>query len=118
MKLQLSISQKQLTIKTYCFERKKKCFPILNEKLLEEGLLRANTPFMFTNEVFYNVCNEWEKLNIKWETIAFFIKDALNCAQKVLFQSLAPRSVAIKNKFKICQKVKRQKYGQNMKTIF
>ena len=63
----------------------------------EEGLLRANTPFAFTNEVFY-ICNEREKLNIKWQTIALFITDALNCTQKVLSQSLALKFVAMKNK--------------------
>ena len=60
------------------FERKNKSFPFLDEKLLE-GLIKANTPFVFTNEVFYKICNEWEKLNIKWETIALFITDVLNC---------------------------------------
>ena len=76
------------------FEKKSKSFSFLDE----EGLLRANTPFAFTNEVFYNICNEREKLNIKWETIALFITDALNCTQKVLFQSLATKFVAMKNK--------------------
>ena len=35
------------------FERKKS-FPFIEKKLLE-GLLRANTPFVFTIEVFYNI---------------------------------------------------------------
>ena len=68
------------------------------KKILGEGLLKANTLFMFTNEVFNNICSEREKLNIKWETTALFITDALNCTQKLLFQSLALRFVAMKNK--------------------
>ena len=88
------LSGKDLII---AFEKKNKSFPFLYEKLLREGLLKVNAPFMFTNEVFYNICNEREKLNIKWETIALFITDELNCTQKVLFQSLTPRFVAMEN---------------------
>ena len=33
---------------------RKKSFPFIEKKLLE-GLLRANTPFVFTIEVFYNI---------------------------------------------------------------
>ena len=80
------------------FERKNTSFPFLDEKLLEEGLLKANTPFVFANDVFYNICNGQEKLNIKWESTALFITDALSCTQKVLFQSLAPSFVTMKNK--------------------
>ena len=57
----------------------------------------------------YKICNEREKLNIKRETIALFITDALNCTQKVLFQSLTPRLVVMKNKIQNTSKDRKLK---------
>ena len=66
---------------------------------------------------FLNIFNEWEKLDIKWETIALFITDALNCTQKVLFQSLAPRFVVMKNKIQNTSK-DRSEYFKFLDELF
>ena len=91
------------------FERKNKSFPFLDEKRLE-GLLKANTPFLCLQMKFFiiSVMNG-KKLNMKWETIALFITDDLNCTQKVLLQSLAPRFVAIKNRIQNMSKDRKLK---------
>ena len=93
------------------FERKNKSFPFLDEELLE-GLLKANTSFWLQIR-FFITSNEWEKLNIKWEAIALFITDVLNCTQKIIFQYLAPRFVVMKNKIQNMSKVRKLKENSN-----